>query len=210
MHYYSSIDFAAMQNTFRVNFINSLSGFKSCNLIGTVDKQGNTNLAVFSSVVHLGADPALIGMVARPRSVERHTIENIIDTGFYSINHVSTEILQRAHQTSARHPKGSSEFDAVGLTPEYFKGFEAPLVHESKLSLLVKLVEVKHLDVNDTEFIIGEIQGVLLKQDAVHSDGYVDVESLRTVSATGLDSYHKTERIGRLSYAKPGKPLNWL
>ncbi len=42
----------------RANFINSLSGFKSLSLIGTVNGNGVSNLAVFSNIVHLGADPA--------------------------------------------------------------------------------------------------------------------------------------------------------
>ena len=44
----------------RVNLVNSITGYKSANLIGTQDKQGQTNLALFSSVTHLGSDPAMI------------------------------------------------------------------------------------------------------------------------------------------------------
>ena len=32
--------------------INSLSGAKSANLVGTQDEEGNQNLAIFSSAVH--------------------------------------------------------------------------------------------------------------------------------------------------------------
>lgn len=41
----------------RIALINSLSGFKSLNLIGTINNQGQTNLAIFNSVVHIGANP---------------------------------------------------------------------------------------------------------------------------------------------------------
>jgi ferritin len=63
----------------RANFINSLSGFKSLSLIGTVNDKGVSNLAVFSNIVHLGADPALIGFINRPLSAAPHTIQNIQD-----------------------------------------------------------------------------------------------------------------------------------
>ena len=43
---------------YRARLINSLSGFKSVNLVGTVDRQGRPNCAIVSSVIHLGADPA--------------------------------------------------------------------------------------------------------------------------------------------------------
>lgn len=73
----------------RIHLINSITGIKPANLIGTVDSQGQTNLAVFSSVVHLGSDPALIGFILRPAGeVPRHTYENIKETGCYTINHI--------------------------------------------------------------------------------------------------------------------------
>lgn len=201
---------AAMEKPFRVNFVNSLSGFKSSNLIGTADKHGNTNLAMFSSAVHLGADPALIGLVSRPRSVERHSVENLLETEYYTINHVNRRILKAAHQTAARYDRDVSEFKAVGLTPEFRNGFHAPFVMESQLSLAMKLLECKHIEINNTEFIIGEIQEVFMRHDVVKSDGYVDIERLGTVAGSGLDSYHSTERIGRLSYAKPDQEPRWL
>ena len=58
----------------RLNLINSLSGIKPANLIGTINEDGTENLAIFSSVVHLGSNPALFGFVLRPRGeVRRHT-----------------------------------------------------------------------------------------------------------------------------------------
>lgn len=210
MLHYDAEAIADMDKRFRVNFINSLSGFKSSNLIGTADKDGNTNLAIFSSAVHLGADPALIGLVSRPRSVERHSVENILATGCYTLNHVNRRIIKAAHQTAARYPRGLSEFDAAGLTPVYKDGFHAPFVVESKLSLAMKFLQCQHIEANDTEFIIGRVTGVYMAQDAVQADGYVDIEALGTVAATGLDSYHATQRVGRLSYAKPDCEPQWL
>ena len=52
----------------RLNLINSVSGIKSANLIGTQSSDGYSNLAVFSSVVHLGSNPAYLGFVLRPDS----------------------------------------------------------------------------------------------------------------------------------------------
>ena len=45
---------AALPTRQRAALINSLTGFKSPNLVGTADSQGNTNLAIMSSAVHLG------------------------------------------------------------------------------------------------------------------------------------------------------------
>ena len=35
-------------------------------------------------------------------------------------------------------------------------------------------------------------------------DGYVDIEKAGTIAISGLDNYHDTKSIARLSYAKPG------
>jgi flavin reductase (DIM6/NTAB) family NADH-FMN oxidoreductase RutF len=119
----------------RTALVNSLSGFKSLNLIGTANKDGQTNLAVFNSVMHIGANPPLMGFISRPDSVERHTLENIQQTGYYTINHVNKEIFEKAHQTSARYKREQSEFDASGLTAEYRNNFSAPFVKESNIQM---------------------------------------------------------------------------
>jgi flavin reductase (DIM6/NTAB) family NADH-FMN oxidoreductase RutF len=88
---------------YRANFINSLTGFKSVSLIGSINTQGQPNLAIFSSIVHLGADPALVGFINRPLAAAPHTIGNIQATKSYTINHVHAGIIQQAHQTSAKY-----------------------------------------------------------------------------------------------------------
>lgn len=70
-------DIESMDKRYRTNFVNSLPGFKSANLIGTISHSGIPNLAIFSSVIHVGASPALMGMLFRPVSVPRHTYQNI-------------------------------------------------------------------------------------------------------------------------------------
>lgn len=200
-------DIDAMDQRYRVNFINSLSGFKSVNLVGTVDAEGHSNVAPFSSVVHLGADPALVGMVSRPDSVLRGSLKNIIETGWYSLNHVTEQMLEQAHQCSARYAENESEFTATGLTEVYSGECIAPMVAESQLSMLIEYKEHHRLAVNNTVFIIGQIREVHLPEQAIQASGLVDLESLGSLACTGLDTYHSTQRIKRLSYAKPDKAL---
>jgi flavin reductase (DIM6/NTAB) family NADH-FMN oxidoreductase RutF len=42
------------------NLINSCTGYKSANLIATKSEDGAVNVAIFSSITHLGSNPALI------------------------------------------------------------------------------------------------------------------------------------------------------
>ncbi len=187
----------------RAHLINSVGGFKSIGLIGTKDQNHQTNLAIFSSIVHIGANPPLISFIMRPDSVERHTLSNILETGFYTINHVNEAIYQKAHQTSARYAKDESEFDCTGLTCEYKDDFWAPFVQESAVQLGVEFKERIDLSINQTILIIGQIQQIYFPINCWQADGFLDLEMAGTVTCSGLDSYHVTRKLERLPYAKP-------
>jgi flavin reductase (DIM6/NTAB) family NADH-FMN oxidoreductase RutF len=192
------------EKLYRTNFVNSVSGFKSANLIGTISKEGKTNLAIFSSVIHVGANPPLIGMLVRPASVPRHTYTNIKETNYFTINHINKDIFKKAHQTSARYDRDVSEFDECGLTPEYSDTIKAPYVKESKIKIGCSFVEEHEIKFNGTIFLVGEIIEVILPDNIVSDDGFADIDKEGTIAISGLDSYHETKRIVRLSYAKPG------
>jgi flavin reductase (DIM6/NTAB) family NADH-FMN oxidoreductase RutF len=196
-------DILKFEKLYRATFINSISGFKSASLIGTMSSKGKTNLAIFNSVIHVGANPPLMGFLMRPVSVERHTYNNIKETGYFTINHINKEIFKQAHQTSASYEKKISEFDACGLTPEYTKTIKAPYVKESKIKIGLKFVEEQEIKFNGTIFIVGEIIEIILPDDLIAKDGFVDIEKAGTIAISGLDSYHETKKISRLSYAKP-------
>lgn len=203
-------DIADMDNRYRVHFINCLSGYKSANLIGTQDKSGQLNVSIISSLFHLGANPALMGMIIRPRAVTRHTFDNLSESGFYTVNHVSNSIYQQAHQTSARYEKHQSEFDMVGFEPEYLADFPAPFVKQSQLKIGLKLVETQTLQVNDTELVIGEVICVQVADEAVQKDGFIDLSVLNTSAVNGLDGYCSAALLNRLEYAKPDLPVRIL
>lgn len=197
----------AFEKFYRTNFVNSITGFKSANLIGTISSEGKTNLAIFSSVIHVGANPPLMGFLMHPVSVERHTYSNIKETGYFTINHINKEIYKQAHQTSARYDKDVSEFDECGLTPEYSEIIKAPYVKESKIKIGCRFVEQHQIKTNDTIFVVGEILEVIIPDDVLMNDGYVDIEKSDTIAISSLDSYHEAKRISRLSYAKPGRDI---
>lgn len=194
----------AMEKRQRAAFVNSLSGFKSANLVGTADRAGHTNLAIMSSVVHLGSDPPLLALIVRPGGEERHTLANILATGCYSLNHVTAALVEPAHQTAARYPADVSEFEATGLTPQWQQGFAAPLVAEASLKLGLELREHQQLAINGTHLVIGEVVLVDIPERALMADGAVDLTVAGTVAISGLDSYHDPRIIKRMAYAKPG------
>ena len=200
---------SGMERKRRAQLVNSISGVKPANLLGTEGPDGTPNCAIISSVVHLGSDPALLGHVMRPpvdRERGSHSYHNLKETGQYTLNHVSTAWYQRAHQTSARYPDGTSEFEAVGLTPLFRCGFEAPAVAESPVRMGLELQEELALP-NGCKFIIGALRWVEFAEELWADDGAVDLARAEVAAITGLDGYHGLRPIARLSYAKPDQSL---
>ena len=201
--WYDSEAIASWEQRFRASLINSISGYKPANLIGTDDATSGENLAIMSSVVHLGAAPPLLGLVIRPDSVDRHTLRNIRSSGCYTINHVASDYFKAAHQTAARYPDEVSEFEAVGLTPQRLSGFAAPFVAEAPVKIGLELRQEIPIELNGTHFIIGEVVHLFVGDSLVSDQGDLDLEKAGVVALSGLDRYYRTEFIDKLPYAKP-------
>lgn len=195
-------------SAFRRDFVNALAGYKSLNLIGSKSHAGQTNLAPFSQVFHIGASPPLVGILFRPHTVERHTLENILETEYFTLNHVHESFYQQAHQTAASYKE--SEFATTGLKEAYKNDFFAPFVDGSRVQLACKLVEKQTLQVNGTVLIIASIEEVHVESEGLRTDGSLDLEALGTVTVSGLDEYYIGKRLAKLSYPKPGKDLEIL
>ena len=198
----------------RLTLINSITGFKSGNLIGTVSQEGISNLAVFSSAVHIGSEPPLIGIVTRPvvpdGNTSRHTYTNIKKTGFFTINHISADMIEKAHQTSASYPDGVSEFDAVGLTTQYLGLGNTPYVLESRIKMGLEYVEEYFITANQTVLIVGKIVELFIPDDCLDEKGNLDLIRAQTVAVSGLDSYYTTELKKRMPYARADAGLSPL
>ena len=192
-----------METRYRASLVNSLGGFKSVVLISSISKNNIHNLAIFNSLFHLGANPPLCGFIVRPDVSPRHTLQNILDNRFYTINHLNENMVFNAHQTSARYNEGVSEFDEVNLNKESIENQDVCYVKESNLKFLCEFQQKIDLEINGTIMIIGLIKEIILPENSLGSDGFVDLEIAKTITCSGLDSYHETKRIARLTYAKP-------
>lgn len=187
---------------YRANLVNSISGFKPATLIASCNKEGQSNLALFSSIIHLGADPALIGFIQRPVGASGDTYRNIMATGFYTINQVSAAIVEKAHYTSAKFDPSISEFKACHLTEEYVPGFIAPFVKESPVKMGLSFVEEILIKHNNTRLIIGAIQWIQLEDGLLEADGNIPLDKVSIASVAGLETYYQPKKIAQYPYAK--------
>ena len=206
MIHYSRTDIDQMDKIFRLNLINSCTGFKSANLLGTKSLNGVSNVAVFSSITHLGSNPPLIGFILRPTTVPRDTYRNIKDSGVFTVNHIYSDIIEDAHHTSAKYPDEVSEFTKTYLEEEFLGDFPAPFVKGAKIRLGCRFLNAYEIKENDTLLLVSAIEHVFIAdQDIQQQDGWLKLENANTVAINGLDGYATTSLLDRYAYARPKK-----
>jgi len=199
-----------LEKYYRINLINKISGLKSANLLGTVNTSGVTNLAIFNSVIHVGANPPYLGFLLRPLTVERHTYNNIKETGCFTINQITETNHQKAHQTSAKYQEDISEFDACSLSEYWLNDFNAPFVHESPVKIGLSFIEEQEIKANGTVFIVGKVEHLILPKHLVAPDGHISFEALDGIAISGLDTYYTCKEHARYEFARPEKEISKL
>ncbi|EAZ79949.1 flavin reductase family protein [Algoriphagus machipongonensis] len=191
-----------LERKFRLNLINSISGIKPANLIGTKSQSDQENVAIFSSVVHLGSNPAQLGFIMRPQTeIPRDTYPNILNSGFYTINHISESFIKKAHFTSAKLKRGDSEFERMKLEPEYLDNFFAPFVKESAVKIGMKYQESIPLP-NGCLFVIGSVEIIHLPDHIINELGQVDLNGYAGVGISGLNSYYGLNKLATFPYVR--------
>lgn len=203
MKHISKQDLNAMDRIYRLNLINSCTGYKSANLIGTVSTENIYNVAVFSSITHLGSDPALLTFIVRPTTVPRDTYKNIIDNKEFTVNHINVEDIKEAHHTSARYSSVISEFDVTNLEKEFKDDYKAPFVKSSRIKLGCKYLNQYEIKENNTLLMIAEINDIYFNEDIIQNDGWLNLDIAKTVTVNGLDGYALPSLVQRFEYAKP-------
>ncbi|RNC86480.1 MAG: flavin oxidoreductase [Winogradskyella sp.] len=203
MKAFSLEDIDNMHHLYRINLINSCSGYKSANLIGTQNSDGNTNLAVFSSLTHMGSNPGLLGVFLRPTTVIRHTYDNIKATGKYTINHIHENIIEDAHHTSAKYDKSISEFDVTNLNEEFKEDFFAPFVKGCPIQIAMQYEEEYHIKANNTILLVGKIEKLYVENTLLEKDGFINLSKGKVATINGLDAYAVPELKTRLEYQRP-------
>ena len=194
-----------LEKIYKINLINSCTGFKSANLLGSISEEGVPNVAVFSSVTHLGSKPPTLGFILRPTTVPRDTYKNLKDLGYFTINHIHEEIIEDAHHTSANYPKEISEFDVTGLEEEYKGNFKAPFVKNAPVQMSMKFIEEIFVPSNSVMLIVAQIQELYVKDEILEKDGLINLSKGNAATINGLDTYAIPKFKKQLSYQRPKK-----
>tara|TARA_S200000501_G_scaffold375473_1_gene427606 strand:+ start:1451 stop:2071 length:621 start_codon:yes stop_codon:yes gene_type:complete len=205
MHYREE-DIENLEKVFRINLINSCSGYKSANLIGSSSETSINNLAIFSSITHLGSNPPLLGFFLRPTEiVPRHTYLNIKHNPYYTINSVQFKFVDKAHHTSAKYDREISEFDITKIEPEYINNFPAPFVKSSSVKIGMKFVEEIKINYNKSRLIVGKIVELNIEDHLISEDGFINLSDAEVATISGCDGYSFPTSNSRKGYQTPQK-----
>jgi flavin reductase (DIM6/NTAB) family NADH-FMN oxidoreductase RutF len=205
MAFYDYNDIQNLEKIFKINLINSCSGFKSANLLGSISEEGISNVAVFSSVTHLGSNPPTLGFILRPTTVPRDTYKNIKDSGVFTINHIHEAIIEDAHHTSAKYPKEVSEFEKTNLEEEFKGKFKAPFVKGAPVQMSMKFIEEVYVPSNDVMLIVSQIEELYVEDALLQTDGLINLSKGNVATINGLDTYAVPNFKKQLSYQRPKK-----
>ena len=203
---FATEDLEKLEKVERLNLINSCTGYKSANLLATVSKEGITNVAVFSSITHLGSSPAMLGFIVRPTTVPRDTYKNIKETGYFTVNHIAESMIADAHHSSANYDDSVSEFDKTNLEAEFKEGIPTPFVKGSPVQLHCKYLNEYYIEENNTIHIIAAIEKVYFEEDLKHKDGWLQLEKGKVIALNGLDGYCLPQLVDRFEYARKDTP----
>ena len=190
----------------RLNLINSCTGYKSANLIATKTADGVSNVAIFSSITHLGSDPALLGFILRPTTVPRNTYKNIKELGYFTVNHITETMIADAHHSSANYDESISEFDQTNLEEEYYDGISIPFIKNSPVQILCKYLNEYEIKENGTMHIIASIEQLFIKENLIQKENWLQLDLENVVSINGLDAYCVPKLVDRFEYARPNVP----
>ena len=203
MKHISKDDISQMEKIKRLNLINSSTGYKSANLIATKSVDGIANVAIFSSITHLGSNPAMLGFIVRPTTVPRDTYKNIKETRYFTVNHIVASTIADAHHTSASYDADISEFNKTDFEEEYKDNITTPFVKNSPVQLLCRYLNEYHIKENDTIHIIAAIEDLFFNENLEHKDGFLQLDKADVVAINGLDGYCLPKLIDRFEYARP-------
>jgi flavin reductase (DIM6/NTAB) family NADH-FMN oxidoreductase RutF len=174
--------------------------------VSTLSQKGEANLAPFSFFMGGGSNPPSVAFSPSTEAPGKlkDTLINIKETGQYTINVVSHEIINKMNQTSYSYPHGISEWEKSGLTQAPGVKVRPAHVAESLMAMECKLYQIVHHgdDVGSANYVIGEVVYFHIAKSIMH-DGRIDPTKVDYVARMGGQWYTRATREAMFELARP-------
>ena len=140
-------------------------------------------------------------------SGRKDTLRNATETGVFSVNYVSADLVAAMNASSIAVPYGTDEFALAGLTPVTGRLVEAPCVGEAYAVLECRVTEIHTLKTvdgtdSDSHAVFGQVVAIHIDERVIR-DGRFDVALARPVTRLGYMDYAEVQPVFELQRPKP-------
>lgn len=167
--------------------------------IGSKGGDGTLNLAPYSFFNAISDRPKLVMFSSSGR---KDSYRNASETGEFTCNFVSRNLIDKMNMSSAAVAYDVDEFALSGLTPKKGELVDAPYVAEAFAVLECKVTEIiepKSLsgEPSDSVMIFGQVVGIHI-DEAILRDGRIDMGLARPVARLGYMDYSESSDVFEL------------
>lgn len=197
----NGLEIEALDRNHRRILVNRMQGVRAAVLLGTYSEKGVANLGLFFSLQHLGADPALMGVVFRPESSMGQSLGNLRFRRWISANYMPSEEIDRVHRCSAAFASEVSEFESTGLPLHTETDIPAPFVGNAPIRLALEYHSEIKLP-NECILALLHLRKLWIEPSALDSETRLPrFDSLLHVN--GLDAYYSLRFDQIKNYERP-------
>ncbi|MGG6897064.1 flavin reductase family protein [Rhizobium sp. BR 315] len=158
--------------------------------IGSKGRDASLNLSPYSFFNAISDRPKLVMFSSAGR---KDSVRNVEETGVFTTNLVSRNLVDKMNHSSIAAPYGVNEFDLAGLTAAPAKLIDAPYVGEAFAVLECRVTDIlqpKGLDGQASEniMVIGQVVGIHIDETIIR-EGRLDMALARPVARMGYMDY---------------------
>lgn len=185
------------------NPFNAIVGPRPIGWIGTLAADGRRNLAPYSFFNAFNYTPPLVGFSS---TAWKHTARNCADTGEFTWNLVSRDLLVPMNETATL--SDVDEFVRAGLTPEASEVIAAPRVGEARVTFECRVTQqIELTDVagrpSGAVLTVGEVVMVHIDDDLLVDGIFDTVRAEPLLRGGGPTAYFGIADGSRLDLARP-------
>ena len=176
-------------------------------LVGSIDKNGVSNLAPFSFFNAFGANPPILGFspaLSGRTGLPKDTLLNIRDTQEFTISIVNSNIVEQISLSSCEFERNVDEFDKTGLTKFKSQLINSFGVNESNFIMECKLYDIIELGNKPASgnLILGEVIHFHVAESILNDNNQIDPYKLDPIARNG-GSWYTEAKKGLFELKKP-------
>ncbi|MFA7413764.1 MAG: flavin reductase family protein [Rhizobium sp.] len=172
--------------------------------IGTKGRDGSINLSPYSFFNAVSDRPKIVMFSSSGR---KDSLKNAEETGVFTTNFVSRDLVEKMNASSVAVPYGIDEFAIAGLTPVMGEIVDAPFVKEAVAALECRVTEIHRLKTlsgapSDSYSVFGQVVGIHI-DERVLRDGRFDVSLARPMARMGYMDYSEASTVFEMLRPEP-------